>query len=265
MKMRTSGQFCNTVLLVLGASLCLNAQETWLKHGNFIAKGDLPADFEASLQKMGGRLTSADKATVSVTGTLTDSSGSRSVKLTLQAPGYLQFQDSSGSRALAYDGSQWQNKNGKGGQDDTRIQESLLAHFPDSFFLQLANGGGIRRIGSRFRTDNGKTLEYTGPYWTLYAYSPNERKGLAAGQALQQSYFVALDEATWLIAEVRIVTKTSATSQQVTQTKFNKWFQQAGQWYPGEIVRLENGQQVLQFVVQQAATGAQLAKTTFKP
>ena len=59
--------------------------------------------------------------------------------------------------------------------------------------------------------------------------------------------------------------KPSPGVQQVTQTKFNNWFQQAGQWYPGEIVRLENGHQVLKLTVQQAAIGTQLAAATFKP
>jgi hypothetical protein len=240
-------------------------QEVWVKHGSFIGPNDLPADFAAMLRKMGGRLTSADRATLSLAGMLTDTGGPRPVQINLQAPGYLRFQDSNNSRVLTYDGSQWNSKNGTGGQDDSRIQESLLAQLPDSVLLQLANGGGIRRIGGRFRTDNGKTLNYTGPYWTLYAYSPATRPGLAKGQPLQQSYLIAVDENTWLIAEIRIVTTSSAATQKVTQTKFNNWFQQAGQWYPGEIVRLENGQQVLKLTVQQAATGGQLAVTTFKP
>lgn len=251
-------------LIALGFSFPAFSQE-WVKRGNFIGPNDLPAEFAATLKKMGGRLTTAEKSAVSLTGTLTDASGTRPVQITLQAPGYLRFQDSNNSRVLTYDGTQWQNKNGKGGEDDSRIQESLLAHLPDSFLLQLANGGGLRRLGAHFRIDNGKTPNYSGPYWTLYAYSPAVRPGLAKGQALQQSYLIAIDEKTWLISEIRMITKTSPVSQQVTQTKFNNWFQQRDQWYPGEIARLENGKQVLKLTIQQAATGAQLSAATFKP
>lgn len=241
------------------------AQVAWQKRGTFIAPGDLPVEFAASLHRMGGRLASAEMATVSMSGTLTDSSGARTVQITAQAPGYLRFQDTSTARVLTYDGTTWKNKNGKGGQDDARIEESLLAHLPDSFLLQLANGGGVRRIGTRFRTDDGKTPNYSGPYWTLYEYSPSIRPGLTMGQPLQQSYFVAIDEATWLISEIRTVIGASTSSRQVIQTKFNSWFQRGTQWYPGEIVRLENGKQILKLTVQQGATTAQLATSSFEP
>jgi hypothetical protein len=241
------------------------AQPGWVKHGDLIAPGDLPAVFAASLQRMGGRLTSADKATTVISGTLTDTSGTVPAQIIVQAPGYLRFQENSGSRVFTYNGNRWQAKNGKGGQEDQRVEESLLAHSPDSVFLQLANGGAFRRIGSRFRTDDGTTPNYSGPYWTLYAFTPTGRQGLSWGEALQQGYFVAIDEKTRLLSEVRVVLQSPGTTAQVTQTKFNNWIQQAGQWYPGEIIRVENARQVLKFTVQQGVTGAQLATSTFEP
>lgn len=252
-------------LAVCGFLIPAYAQPAWMRHGTLIAPGDLPAVFAASLKAMGGRLTSADKATTLLSGSLTDSSGTVPVQVIVQAPGYLRFQENGGTRVVTYDGNHWQAKNGKGGQEDQRVQESLLAHLPDSVFLQLANGGGLRYIGGRFRTDNGKTPSYSGPYLTLYAYTPTPRLGLAWGEALQEGYFVAIDEKTGLLSEVRTVLQSSGTVPQVTQTKFNNWIQQGGQWYPGAIARLENGQQVLTFTLQQAATGAQFAASTFEP
>jgi hypothetical protein len=240
------------------------AQQTWVSNASILPPSALPAEFGVVLKAMGSRLTSVATAATAITGTLTDTSGTRSVQITVQVPGYLRYQDGN-SGVIAYDGTQWQSKNTSGGQSDERIKESLLAHFPDSLLLQIANGGSVRRIGGRFRTDNGKTPNYTGPYWTVYAFTPTPRQGLTSGQALQQAYLIALDEKTGLISEVRIIQQTSKTTQQVTQTKFNQWTQQGGQWYPGQIVRLENGQQVLALTVQQGSTGAQLAASTFKP
>jgi hypothetical protein len=208
---------------------------------------------------------SADKAATSMTGTLTDADGTRQVQITVQAPGNLRFQENDTSRVLAFDGINWRSKNGKGGQDDERIQESLLSHFPDTVFLQIANGGSMRKLGTQFRTDNGQTLNYSGPYWTVYEYTPRALQHVPVGKALQQSYLVALDESTWLISEIRIVLKSDGAPLQVTQTKFNNWFQQAGQWYPGQIVRKENGQQVLSLTIQQGSTGSQLAAASFQP
>jgi hypothetical protein len=247
-----------TVLSTLTAA----AQGIRLRHGTFIASEDLPGEFALSLKKMGSRLMSADKAAIGVAGTLTDDSGTRQVRITVQAPGYLRFQDDGNSDVIAYDGTSWRNTKSSGG--DARIEESLLASFPDAVLLQIASGAGLRRIGGRFRTDDGKTPNYSGPYWTLYEFAPPAHPGLAPGQALQQSQFVALDEKTWLISEVRRV-EGSKAAPQVTQTKFNNWFEQDGQWYPGEIVRFEQGKQALKLSIHQASTGSQLATSVFQP
>ena len=240
---------------LVGAMLltALYAQPTWLTSA-FVPIDQLPVDIRAVSQKMGGRLTGPENATVTLGGSLSDASGVRAATITVSAPGFLLLRD--GTRAIAYDGTTWQIKNGAGGQADTQAQESLLAHLPETFLLQLVNGGSARRIGGRFRTDDGKASKYTGPYWTLYGFTPKARIGLSVGQALQQGYFVAIDEQTALISEVRVIVKGATLKlTHVTQTKFNKWFQQGGQWYPGEIVRLEDGLQVLKLTVQQAATG----------
>ncbi len=54
----------------------------------------------------------------------------------------------------------------------------------------------MRSIGSHFRTDNGKTANYGGPFWTLFAFSPISRAGLTPGQPLQESMFLAVNEKT---------------------------------------------------------------------
>lgn len=238
-----------------------------LKHGAFITEQDLPGEFAVVLGKLGGRMMSAGNARTTLAGTLTDDDGTRGVQITVQAPGYLRFQDSgSSARVLTFDGAQFGSRNGKGGSQDERIKESLLAHLPDMVLLQMAAGGGFRRIGGRFRTDDGRTPGYTGPYWTVYAYSPPVRKSMAWGQALQQGMFVAIDEQNGLLAEVRVVDSPPGGARNVIQTRFNNWFQQSGQWYPGEIVRKENGKQVLKLVVQQAGTGPQSgASSDFEP
>jgi hypothetical protein len=244
------------VLAALSLGLLAAGQEIRVKHGSFITPGDLPGEFAASLKKMGDRLTKAENAATTITGSLTDSSGTRPVHITVQAPGYLRFQDDKTSQVIAYDGAAW-HKSGKG-ENDARIQESLMAHLPDAILLQMAGGGGFRRIGARFRTDNGKTPGYQGPYMTLYVYAP------PAGQPLQQPCFVLLDEATWFINQVRVPLNSPGAARQFAITKFNKWFEQSGQWYPGEVVRLENGSQVLKLSVDGATVGGQRPPAEYK-
>ena len=229
---------------------------------SLIGPVDLPPSMGAALQAMGGRLTSASTAQVTLSGTVTDSSGARSAQITIQAPGYLRYQDASGV-TVAFNGASIQAASGAPTAAQQGVFESLLANFPDSIFLQIANGGGLRRLGSHFRTDDGKTPGYSGPYWTVYSFAPRTRTGLTAGQALQESLFMAFDEKTGLMSDVRTVTKSGA-QQTVIQTQFANWFQQSGEWFPGNIVRLVNGQQTLSFHIQTAGVGTALPTTSFQ-
>jgi hypothetical protein len=250
---------------------CLGAQNTsnqpsqtgWLFGGSLIRPGDLPPHLQTSLEQTGSRMMSADKAQITLAGTASDSHGPRPAQITIQAPGYLIYRDGQ-NRAVAFNDSGIQSSDGAETPGDDAILESLLAHFPDTVCLQVATGGGYRRIGSHFRTDNSQGEGYTGPYWTVLAFSPGKRPGLTTGKALQQELFIAIDEATGFIAEVKTVVN-SGPQQQVNQTQFANWTQQGDQWFPGTITRLENGTQVLSFKVQQAAVGPAAAITIFNP
>jgi hypothetical protein len=99
----------------------------------------------------------------------------------------------------------------------------------------------------------------------VWAFSPAPRAGLSAGRALQQNLFIAIGESNWLISEVRVVTKAASGNPNVTETQFNNWVQQHGQWCPGQIIRLENGKQVLSFQTSQCSAGVAAAATAFKP
>lgn len=236
-----------------------------LQNGHsLIAPGDLPPDMDAVLQKLGGRMQSATAAQITLTGTTTDKNGSRTSQIVVQAPGYLSYREGQ-TRALTFDGTQFQSNAGPITSADQSVLESFLAHLPDMVCLQFATGGSWRRLGGHFRTDNGKTPNYKGPYWTVYAFSPANRPGLTRGQALQQEIFVAIDEQTWLISEVRIASTTGPGQHSVTQTQFSGWIQQAGQSFPGKIVRLENGNQVLSFQTTQGNVAAAAPAAAFKP
>jgi len=224
----------------------------------------LPPILAALEQQLGGRMTTAANAQVSLSGTVTDAAGSRMATILVQAPGQFSYRDGKGA-AITFDGSAFQASSGQSVTASQAIVESLLADLPDTILLQALNGGGVRVVGSHFRTDNGKTPNYTGPYWTLIEFAPVTRAGLAWGQPLQQELFLAIDEKTRLPAEVRRAVRTGSNAVEVTQTQFGNWTQQNGQWFPGSIVRLENGKQTLSFAVSGATTGPASAASTFVP
>lgn len=234
-----------------------------LPSGSLIVSSELPDNFAATLQKMGGRMMDASVAQVTLAGTTTDSKGSRAAQIIVQAPGLMSYREGT-SLALTFGGTQFASS-GAVPSNQEAILESFLAHFPDAVCLQLAGGGIWRRLGSHFRNQPGNASNYTGPYWTMWEFSPAARPGLTPGQALQQNLFIAIDESSWIIGEVRVVTKNASGPPTVIETQFNNWTQQNGQWCPGQIVRLESGQQVLSFQTTQCSVGVAAAATTFKP
>lgn len=259
-RMLTSGAWCASMLCVI----CPGQPAPPANGSPLITLQNLTPPLASALQAMGARMQTPDKAQVTLMGTVTDSGGSRNAQITVQAPGYWAYREGS-NRAITFDGTNFSTKSGSLTPDDEAVGESLLAHLPDSIFLQVAYGGSLRRIGSHFRTDDGKTKTYAGPYWTVFAFSPRSRQGLTEGKALQQPIFIAIDEHTGLIADVRMVERTSATVERVTQTQFSNWIQPGDQWFPGKIVRLESGRQTLGFQTQKASVGQALAATAFEP
>jgi hypothetical protein len=229
-------------------------------HGNYEG---LPPDLAAALQRSGARLLGPVKRQVAVSGTVTDGRGRRTAQIGVQAPGQLSY-DEQQNRRLTFDGTAFRSRAGRVTVEDDRIFESLLSHFPDVIALQVASGGTLRRLGGHFRTDDGTTPNYAGPYWTVYAFSPAKRDGLTRGKTLQQDVFIALDEKTGLIAEIRVVANSGRPEQTVTETQLNKWFQQSGQWFPGQIVRLEDGKEVLRFDVEGASVTDAMAPSAFQ-
>jgi hypothetical protein len=240
-------------------------QPGWLlNHGSLIEPGNLPQHLATALDQTGARMTSSDKAQLTIGGTITDSKGARPAQVSIQAPGYMIYREQQG-HAVGFDGSGLKTNSGSLGANDDAIAESLLAHFPDAVCLQVATGGTYRRIGSHFRADNSTSPHYSGPYWTLLAFSPKKRPGLAAGKALQQELFIAVDENSGFISEVRVVVGSGPKPQQMTQTQFSDWRQQGGQWYPGTITRFEDGKQVMSFQVQTVTVGAAGPAAAFIP
>lgn len=231
-----------------------------LNNTPYIAPGDLPGPLAVSHQQTGLRMIDATSAQVMLIGKITDVNGTRNAQITLQAPGLLAYREL--GRAVVFDGTTLKTAAGLLNSNDDTVAQSLLAHFPDAIFLQVATGGGWRRIGAHFRTENSTSA---GPFYTVVAFSPAKRNGLSVGKALQQELFILIDETTDLIAEVRTALHPGQPNGGIAQTVFTGWQKQVGQWFPGTIQRLENGKQVFSFSVQQASVRPADAVESFKP
>jgi hypothetical protein len=255
---------CPSLFAQAGSTGSTTAQPGWLlNQTSLIAPGDLPGPLATALQQSGARMMSASTAQIALSGSITDTQGTRSAQITIQAPGYMIYRDGNGN-GVAFNGTSLVTNSGALSTSDEAIAESLLAQFPDMVCLQVDTGGSFRRIGSHFRTSAATGGSYTGPYWTVLAFAPAARTGLTAGAALQQTLFIAVDESTGFISEVR-TTVTTGQQKHIIETEFQNWTNQSGQWYPGSIVRFQDGQQILNFQAQSITVGPAGPNTTFVP
>jgi hypothetical protein len=259
-QMRSVRERHSRVCIVAAVAICVSPAQTLRDSMDFTRLSPVLA---ASFNMMGGRMTSAANAEVALTGVTTDANGTRSGQIVVQSSGLMSYRESQ-SYSLIFDGTKFTTKSGQSASGDEPIQESLLAHLPDAVFLQFAAGGGLRKIGAHFRTDDGKSPGYTGPYWTLLGFSPRPRAGMTPGTPLQAPLFVAIDEKTGLIAEIRTTTLSNGVKR-VVQTRFASWTQQGSQWFPSSIIRMENGKQTLSFTLQSATVRAASPRTAFEP
>lgn len=251
------------VLVALVYNTPAVAQVSLQSGSNLIQSVDLPHNIGIFFEVMGGRMATPEMAQVTFAGTTSDAKGSRAAQIVVQSPGYMSYREGQ-ARAVTFNGSQMKGSAGGLTDDDKRVSESLMTHLPDAIFLQIATGGTLRRVGGHFRTDSTTSKNYTGPYWTVFAFSPKNRAGLVRGDALQQELFICIDESTGLVSEVRTVVNIGPKQQRVIQTQFSNWSKQNGQWFPGQVVRLENGAQTLSFNIQQAISGPAVPVTSFE-
>jgi len=126
------------VILVLAAKGQTTSSTVSLhKGGSLITPQDLLPGLFDSLQAMGGRFLESGMAQMTLIGTVTDSSGTRNASITVQAPTYLAYREGQ-SRAITFNGTQFQTKGGQLTSADEPVAESRLAHLPDAIYLQLA-------------------------------------------------------------------------------------------------------------------------------
>lgn len=258
-------RLCSALGLMLLLIVPAAGQPGLLQSGaSLIQPLDVPPSLGPFFQVMGSRMTSSDTAQVTLAGTTSDANSSRSAQIVIQAPGYLSYREGP-AKALTFNGTQFKSNSGAVADKDQSVLESLMSYVPDALYLQIASGGTLRRIGGHF-APGPAAKGNSGPHWTVYAFSPKPRAGLAQGKALQQNLFICIDETTGLISEVRsVVSSPGNVAPRVIQTQFTGWNQQNKQWFPGQITRLENGLQTLSFTIQQASTGPAIAAASFEP
>jgi hypothetical protein len=173
-----------------------------------------------------------------------------------QAPGHLRFDryDQPG-KSLVYNAATDVARGVSLAGEDAGILESLLDDSAESFFYGFQRGVPHRLLGLGFRTDDGKTPGYKGPWLDIYvaAGSTNSQSGKPANPKLY--YF---DASSGLLMR----TQYSEAGGQDVVTEFS-WQTVNGQAFPIRIVRKVSGQDVFTFTVTGTAVSAAVNDSAF--
>ncbi|MEP6539492.1 MAG: hypothetical protein ABJF23_29410 [Bryobacteraceae bacterium] len=129
----------------------------------------IPSELWDIATSMGDRLTTAGNERLTLTGTLTDKRGNTPVVISTQLPSLFRYEELDGkNKKIVFDGSRATSSAGSLAEDDLNLAETFFSDSAENFLYSLKGGGSLRRIGGRFRTDDGKAPKYAGPYWDVY-------------------------------------------------------------------------------------------------
>ena len=190
-----------------------------------------------------------------MTGTYTDANGTQPIRVVWELPGRVRVDlTGSTSATLISAGAGVLTKGGTLAVANDDLLESLGDDRPET---ALFGGGGgkasWRFLGGRFRTDDGTTPNYTGPWFDVYQLV--YKVSLRSDQPERWKLFI-FDSISKLMAKAQYTIQRGGQDVAV-ETDWSGWSGSGGYEMPGQIVRLENGTPVMTINI----TAGQVAAT----
>src|SRR5262245_26642004 len=159
---------------------------------SYIRRGLLQPRLQLALNALGDRLEKPDKERLTLVGTLTRQNNSQAVpvRLFLELPRRMRLEEQGAQqRVVGFDGSKgWASGAALSSADQDTI-ETLVFDSVDNFFLGQMQGVATRTLGSRFRLDDGRTANYTGPFYNIYQVTDRIKIGAANREQPKLFYF----------------------------------------------------------------------------
>ncbi|MCX6602068.1 MAG: hypothetical protein NTV52_00535 [Acidobacteria bacterium] len=189
---------------------------------------------------------------------------STDLRLVKQLPSSFRLEEAkAGGRTIAsFDGVAAKLPGGvTGGQPDEELGEALGLDTPETFLYSLADGLPYRFLGGRFRTDDGSTPDYKGPWVDIYAMSLSSV--LRSDKQIKYKMFM-FDSADFLLRRVVYDTpSTTSKGQRRVEILLDNWRVINGLKVATEIVRREDNLEAWSFRVTEAVAGPKIANETF--
>jgi hypothetical protein len=210
------------------------------------------------LRAFGKRIQQPGLERTTLTGTYSDASGgSGAARLVWEVPGRLRFDRADKpASVLIYDNVTGLANASSFSPAELNILESLLNDSAEWFFYGFIRGDAHRYYGGRFRTDNGKTPDYQGPYYDIHQVMTPVPVQPGSPSRSKLFYFDS-------VGKLLVKTQYTDSSGVSVATEASGWTSSAGQSFPGNIVRRESGMAVFTFTVSSAAAGPSVSDGTF--
>ena len=215
---------------------------------DYVNRRLLSARLASHLNALGDRLEAPGKERLTVTGILHVSADSqpRPISATLEFPDKLRvvIQNRSQSRVITTGGRE------ETAADELDLIETLAYDSAEHFFSAQMQGNATRFLGTRFRTDDGSSPDYNGPYFDIYKIA--DRIKVSGQERPAKLYY--FNSGTLLLERVTYVINRDGTEVSV-ETKLSDWRSEDGQKIARHIERLENGRPALVLDIRSAQFG----------
>jgi hypothetical protein len=212
-----------------------------------------------NLGALGNRLEKPGKERLTLVGTLrTSTAETREFAATLEFPERLRLIVGPKNRVVTFDGEQANATLTPIAPDELDLIETLAYDSAEHFFAAQMQGNAMRFLGARFRTDDGSTPDYDGPYFDIYKIA-DQIKASGQERAAKLYYF---NSDTLLLERVAYVTNRGGAEINV-ETKLTDWRVVDGQQVAHCIERVENGQPVFVLNIRSAGLGQRVEDGIF--
>lgn len=229
---------------------------------SYVRRARLSLQLRDALNALGDRLERPGKERLTLTGTLRRQTGLQATpfRLIVELPDRMRLEEmGTQSRVIGFDGSNGWVLGAVPSNTDQEMIETLVFDSAEHFFLVQTQGFAARALGLRFRSDDGTTARYTGPFYDIYQVA--DRVAIGSARREQAKLFY-LNSNTQLLERVRYQFSRGGAAVNV-EVRLGGWQGVNNQRLPHTIIREENGTQVLLLTVNAAVVGPRIADGIF--
>jgi len=233
----------------------------------YVLRGRVGSQLAPMLDALGNRFEKTGSERVVMLGTLTHPNNGGTpipIRLFLERPGRVRLEQMLTGRTQV---TLFDDKDGRpvsrDGEAPTQQEQSeietLAFDTVDRFLLSRMDGQALRFIGSKFRIDDGKTPNYTGPYYDVYQVV--DQLGVAGTIRVQPKFFL-INSKTQLLELIRYENSSDSNGIRI-EIRLENWQRVSNQLIPAKITRLENGTPAMQIQITNATFGPSLPDGIF--